>query len=81
MTDPSHQLPVGACGDAAPTGDLTRRDHEIWRDEIVQWARKHSAVKMSLEVLLAALDGGDEWEIDTARRLAVRTLNDQETSR
>ena len=62
-------------------GDLTRRDHEIWRDEVVQWARKHSAVKVSLEVLLAALDGGDEWEIDTARRLAVRTLNDQETSR
>ena len=81
MTDPSHQLPVGACGDEAPTGDLTRRDHETWRDEIVQWARKHSAVKVSLEVLLAALDGGDEWEIDTARRLAVRTLNDQETSR
>ena len=81
MTDPGRQLPVGACGDAAPTGDLTRRDHETWRDEIVQWARKHSAVKMSLEVLLAALDGGDEWEIDTARRLAVRTLNDQETSR
>lgn len=81
MTDPGRQLPVGACGDAAPTGDLARRDHEIWRDEIVQWARKHSAVKVSLEVLLAALDGGDEWEIDTARRLAVRTLNDQETSR
>lgn len=80
MTTPP-DLPVGACGDTAPTGDLTRRDHAIWRDEVVQWANKHSAVKVSLEVLLSALDGGDEWEIDTARRLAVRTLNDQETSR
>lgn len=60
---------------------MTAAEHEVWRDEVVQWAHKHSAVKVSLEVLLDALDGGDEWEIDTARRLAVRTLNDQETAR
>ena len=60
---------------------MTADVHEVWRDEVVRWARKYSVVKVSLEVLLAALDGGDEWEIDTARRLAVRTLNDQETTR
>ena len=60
---------------------MTAAEHEVWRDEVVQWANKHSAVKVSLDVLLSALDGGDEWGIDTARRLAVRTLNDQETAR
>lgn len=60
---------------------MTAAEHEVWRDEVVQWSIRYSAVKVSLEVLLSALDGGDEWEIDTARRLAVRTLNDQETSR
>lgn len=74
------EIPVGACGDTAPTGDRTvsRHDHEVWRDEVVQWAHRFTAVKVSLEVLLSALEGGDEWEIATARRLAGRTLHDHE---
>lgn len=54
---------------------MTGDEHAQWRDEVVRAAGRESAVSTSLEVLLAALDGGDEWEIDTARRLAVDTLN------
>lgn len=54
---------------------MTGGEHAQWRDEVVRAADRESAASVSLEVLLSALDGGDEWEIDTARRLAVDTLN------
>ena len=76
MTSPD--VPVGACGDAAPTGDtLNAVTHArgVLQVETETLRREKDDLLRTVEVLLAALDGGEQWEIDNARLLAARELN------
>lgn len=76
MTSPD--VPVGACGDTAPTGDtLNAVAHArgVLQVETETLRREKDELLRTVEVLLAALDGGEEWEIDNARLLAARELN------
>ena len=75
----STQNPVGACGDAAPTGDPVLNDvaHARGVLQVEAETLKHQRDELLriVEVMLSALDGGAQWEIDTARHLASRALN------
>lgn len=74
----SEIVPVGACGDAAPTGDplnAVAYARGVLQVETETLRREKDELLRTVEVLLAALDGGEEWEIDNARRLAARELN------
>ena len=76
MTSPD--VPVGACGDAAPTGDplnAVAYARGVLEEEAKEARRICDELRRTVEVLLAALDGGEEWEIDNARHLARRELN------
>ena len=76
MTSPD--LPVGACGDAAPTGDplnAVAYARGVLEEEAKEARRICDELRRTVEVLLAALDGGEAWEIDNARNLAARELN------
>ena len=76
MTSPD--VPVGACGDAAPTGDTLNAvayARGVLEEEAKEARRICDELLRTVEVLLAALDGGEEWEIDNARLLAARELN------
>ena len=71
-------VPVGACGDAAPTGDpLNAVAHArgVLQVETETLRREKDELLRTVEVMLSALDGGAQWEIDTARHLASRALN------
>ena len=74
----SPDVPVGACGDAAPAGDtLNAVAHArgVLQVETETLRREKDELLRTVEVLLAALDGGEQWEIDNARMLARRELN------
>ena len=74
----SPDVPVGACGDAAPTGDtLNAVAHArgVLQVETETLRREKDELLRTVEVMLSALDGGAQWEIDTARHLASRALN------
>lgn len=77
MTSPDS--PVGACGDAAPTGDPVLNTVPYVRaflgEQTKEAERQRDDLARIVEVLLAALDGAEAWEIDTARHLASRALN------
>ena len=74
----SAQNPVGACGDAAPTGDplnAVAYARGVLQVEAETLRHERDELIRIVEVMLSALDGGAEWEIDTARHLASRALN------
>ena len=73
----SAQNPVGACGDAAPTGDLNAVAYArgVLQVEAETLRHERDELLRIVEVMLSALDGGAQWEIDTARHLASRALN------
>ena len=74
----SVQYPVGACGDAAPTGDplnVVAYARGVLQVEAETLRHERDELLRIVEVMLSALDGGAEWEIDTARHLASRALN------
>ena len=77
MTGPEI-VPVGACGDAAPTGDPVNAvayARGVLQVEAETLRHERDELLRIVEVMLSALDGGAEWEIDTARHLASRALN------
>ena len=47
----------------------------VLEEEAKEARRICDELRRTVEVLLAALDGGEEWEIDNARLLAARELN------
>lgn len=69
-------LPVGACGDTAPTGDThpVAYARGVLQAETDQLRHQRDELARTVEVLLAAIDGAEPWEIDTARHLAARAL-------
>ena len=79
-------VPVGV-GGTAPTGDhpdspqsralLNAVSHArgVLTAEVDTLRRRCGELTRTVEVLLAALDGGEEWAIDNARFLAQRELN------
>ena len=72
------QSPVGACGDAAPTGDplnAVAYARGVLAVEAETLRHQRDELLRIVEVMLSALDGGAQWEIDTARHLASRALN------
>lgn len=75
----SPDLPVGACGDTAPTGDpqlnAVSYARAVLQVETETLHHERDELLRIVEVMLSALDGGAEWEIDTARHLASRALN------
>ena len=76
MSNPA--LPVGACGDAAPTGDPVNAvayARGVLQVEAETLRHERDELIRIVEVMLSALDGGAQWEIDTARHLASRALN------
>ena len=76
MTSPI--VPVGACGDAAPTGDplnAVAYARGVLQVEAETLRHERDELIRIVEVMLSALDGGAQWEIDTARHLASRALN------
>ena len=77
MTSPDS--PVGACGDTAPTGDPVLNTvayaRGVLQAEAETFRHQRDDLARIVEVLLSALDGAEEWEIDTARHLASRALN------
>lgn len=77
MTGPEI-VPVGACGDAAPTGDplnTVAYARGVLQVEAETLRHQRDELLRIVEVMLSALDGGAQWEIDTARHLASRALN------
>ena len=77
MTGPEI-VPVGACGDAAPTGDPVNAvayARGVLQVEAETLRHQRDELIRIVEVMLSALDGGAQWEIDTARHLASRALN------
>ena len=71
-------VPVGACGDAAPTGDPVNAvayARGVLQVEAETLRHQRDELIRIVEVMLSALDGGAQWEIDTARHLASRALN------
>ncbi|KAA0916435.1 hypothetical protein [Dietzia sp. ANT_WB102] len=75
MTPPN--LPVGACGDAAPTGDVlseVARARGVLQVEAETLRQERDELARTIEVMLSALAGGAQWEIDTARHLAGQAL-------
>lgn len=77
MTGPEI-VPVGACGDAAPTGDplnAVAYARGVLQVEAETLRHERDELLRIVEVMLSALDGGAQWEIDTARHLASRALN------
>lgn len=77
MTGPEI-VPVGACGDAAPTGDplnAVAYARGVLQVEAETLRHERDELIRIVEVMLSALDGGAQWEIDTARHLASRALN------
>ena len=71
-------VPVGACGDAAPTGDplnAVAYARGVLQVEAETLRHQRDELIRIVEVMLSALDGGAQWEIDTARHLASRALN------
>ena len=65
----STQNPVGACGDAAPTGDTLNAvayARGVLQVEADTYRRQRDQALAALDYLLAALDGGHQWEIDHA---------------
>ena len=77
MTGPEI-VPVGACGDAAPTGDplnAVAYARGVLQVEAETLRHQRDELLRIVEVMLSALDGGAQWEIDTARHLASRALN------
>ena len=74
----SNQNPVGACGDTAPTGDplnAVAYARGVLQVEAETLRHQRDELLRTVEVMLSALDGGAQWEIDTARHLASRALN------
>ena len=72
------QSPVGACGDAAPTVDplnAVAYARGVLQVEAETLRHQRDELLRIVEVMLSALDGGAQWEIDTARHLASRALN------
>ena len=68
MTGPEI-VPVGACGDAAPTGDplnAVAYARGVLAVEADTYRRQRDQALAALDYLLAALDGGHQWEIDHA---------------
>ena len=77
MTGPEI-VPVGACGDTAPTGDplnAVAYARGVLQVEAETLRHQRDELIRTVEVMLSALDGGAQWEIDTARHLASRALN------
>ena len=72
----SVQNPVGACGDAAPTGDLNTiaRARGVLSVEADTYRHERDQARASLEVLAAAVTGGQRWEIQAALHRAHLTL-------
>lgn len=77
MTSPD--LPVGACGDAAPTGDpelnAVSYARAVLQVEAETYRRQRDQALAALDYLLAALDGGHQWEIDHAIHRGVLVAN------
>lgn len=72
-------VPVGV-GGTAPTGDPATRFPAHYRNghdavQLETYRRRCDELIRTVEVLLSALDGGEEWEIDNARLLARRELD------
>lgn len=66
----SQILPVGACGDAAPTGDpLTTTRANLTADKYLYTSHAH------LELVCLAYKSGRQWEIDRAIDAAQRHLD------
>lgn len=68
MTSP--KTPVGACGDAAPTGDpVTATRNTLRTDQYLYTSHAH------LELVCLAHASGHQWQIEQALEAAVRHLN------
>ena len=63
MTSP--ETPVGACGDAAPTGDELIGYQRVQIDEAVR----------TITALLTAIDSDDPRELSRVASVAVHTLD------
>ena len=77
MTFP--RTPVGACGDTAPTGDpelnAVSYARAVLQVEADTYRRQRDQALAALDYLLAALDGGHQWEIDHAIHRGVIVAN------
>lgn len=76
MTSPMG-VPVGASDYTAPTGDThpVAYARGVLQAEADTLRREKDDLLRTVEVLLAALEGGEKWEIDHASHLARRELN------
>ena len=76
MTSPN--VSAGVCGDAAPADDPLNTiayARGVLAVEAETLKHQRDELIRIVEVMLSALDGGAQWEIDTARHLASRALN------
>ena len=68
MTSPD--VPVGACGDAAPTGDpVTAARATLAADQHLYTSHAH------LELVCRAYRSGHQWQLEQAVHAAERHLN------
>lgn len=71
--------PVGACGDTAPTGDPVTNTVSYVRaflgEQTKEAERQRDLAVAALDYLLAALDGGQQWDIDHAIHRGVIVAN------
>lgn len=70
-------VPVGASDHTAPTGDThpVAYARGVLQVEADTLRYQRDELARTVEVLLSALEGAEQWEIDTAQNLARRALN------